>query len=517
MIKKYLTEKNMVALVLSLILLHPILDLDHILYPYLDALGLPLPSTGLHFIVLPLFVLVVFFFIEPNKKKMGFLFGLYGVMLAGYFYQHHLFVKDLFDQLYLTNRYVYSVTTEFRYVLTLIIPYGLVYAFYRTKLNSDVLKRVVVITSALISIPLVLSNLFLFGPSTYVGKTMANFPYWFFGIYDIFHPRQLATKFFFSEGNTTGILLFGLYPMLISIYLQAKKYQWSLLGLIIIQGLAMYVLATRVATFGVPIMLGVMIALVILILLLKLETIQKQRIGLLSIVFVIFLSIYPFTPAVVNQTIDAENNGFVFSDENDRMTAKDYVIDGAKELIPGSAEYNYYYMYIFRDYAYFLTIPSIYYEWYYPYQIDAKWYVDLIFEVPLEQRASGRQFQRIFSDYKFNQLDSTQKLFGYSYSMFMNGSILLEQDFMMQKYTFGYLGVAILLGPWLALLAWIAVLFLRRLKQNFNLETLSIGLFIGAILGGAYMSGHVLDQFFTTTYLAFGMAYLLQNLTDKNA
>jgi hypothetical protein len=230
-------------------------------------------------------------------------------------------------------------------------------------------------------------------------------------------------------------------------------------------------------------------------------------------VFVIFLSIYPYTPAVVNQTIDAENNGYVFDNEDYRLNAKDDVFDGAAALIPGSAEYNYYYIHIFRDYAFFLTIPKIYWEWYYPYDIDAKWYVDLIFEYPLEQRASGRQFQRIFSDYKFNQLDSTQKLFGYSYSMFMNGSILLEQDFYMQKYTFGYLGVVILLGPWIGLLIWIAYLFIRRLKYNFNLQTLSLGLFIGAIMGGAYMSGHVLDQFFTTTYLAFGMAYLIQNLS----
>lgn len=514
-VKSLFSKENTLTVTVLIVLLHPILDLDHIFYSFLDRFNLPLPSTLLHFLVLPLFILMVYFILEPKKLKVGIGFGLYGLVVIGYFILHHLYVKDLFDQLYLTNRYVYSLSKEFQYVLTLIIPFGMIYAFFRVDLNEKVFNKIIVWTSILIAIPLFLSNLFLFGPSTYVGDTMANFPTWFFGIYDTFHPRQLATKFFFSEGNTTGILLFAIYPLLIKQYFEDRKHRYGLLVLIAIQGMAMYVLATRVATYGVPLMLGTMLAVYTFLVFIKKIRMDWKPFLILSSVFLVFITILPYTPAMVNQTIDAENNGYVFDNEDYRVTAKDYVKDGAKNLIPGSAEFNYYYIHIFKDYAYFLTIPKIYWEWYYPYTIDAKWYVDLIFNYDLSQRASGRQFEKIFSEYKWNQLSATQKLFGYSYTMFMNGSILLEQDFLMQRYSFGYLGLAILVGPWLVVSLLLLYVFLRKFNANLNLTVLSLGLSLVALFGGAYMSGHVIDQFLTTTYMALIFGFLFSFMVGR--
>lgn len=514
-LKEIFNRENLITTTIVVVLLNPILDIDHIFYSVWDKTGLPLPSTVLHFLILPLFVLIVYLFIEPKKIKAGIALSIYGAIVLSYFAVHHFFVKDLFEQLYLTNRYVYSLSYELQYVLTLVIPFGLIYAFYRLDLNANILKKIIITTSILISIPLFLSNLFVFGPSTYVGNTMANFPTWFFGIYDVFHPRQLATKFFFSEGNTTGIILFSIYPLLISYYFEAKKKSIWLLVLIFVQGIAMYVLATRVATYGVPIMLGSMIILYLFVYAIKRFKFDYRKLFGILLIFSILLGMYNFTPAVENQRIDSENDGLVLNEDYQRLEGKG-TLEAGKDLIPGTAEYNYYYQYMFEQYYFLLTIPSIYYEWYYPYQIDSKFYVDLIFNYELYQRASGRQFERIFSDYKWNRLDSTQKLFGYSYSMFMNGSILLEQDFLMQKYAYGYLGAIILVGPWLMILAFIAYLFLRNFLANLNLKTLALGLSIGGMLGGAYLSGHVLDQFFSTVYLALFVSILILEM-KRNA
>jgi hypothetical protein len=166
---------------------------------------------------------------------------------------------------------------------------------------------------------------------------------------------------------------------------------------------------------------------------------------------------------------------------------------------------------MFEQYYFLLTIPAIYYEWYYPYTIDPKFYVDLVFNYTLYERASGRQFQRIFFDYKWNKLTDQQKLFGFGYSRFMQGSILLEQDFLMQKYTFGLIGTILMTAPWILLLLIILYRVLTKINQHLNLNFIATGIGFVGILLAAYLSGHVLDQFLTNVYLALLLAVLFKS------
>lgn len=509
-LKSYLSNETIMTLMMLLVLIQPIIDLDYLLYPTLDPIGIPLPSTVVFFIGMPLVFALAFLLKETSKKKVFLFTSLYLGVVGIYFVIHHLMVKDMFELLYLTNRYDYTLTTELRYVLTMIIPLGLVYAFFKTEFTQKVFDRIVIITSLLISVPLFFSNLFLFGPSTYYdGPTLANFPYWFFGIYDDINPKQLATKFFFSEGNTTGIILFSIYPLIINIFFKAKK-KLPYLALIIIQGWAMYVLATRVATYGVPLMIAATTGIWIFQILMKKEKFQWKPLVMIGLVFLMFYSSLSYTPAVVNLQIDYRNNSAVWDDEYIRLQAKDE-LEG-ENLIPGTAQFNYYYENIFKNYAWLLTLPDVYYKWYYPYKIDPKFYVDLIFEVEFADRTSGRQFERIFFDYKWAKLSDLQKLFGFGYSRFMMGSILLEQDFIMQAYTLGYVGTVLLTGPWLILLGIIILKGLRKFKYACTMDILTLGVAIVAMFGGAYLSGHILDQFFSSTYLALYIGFMFTKL-----
>ena len=499
--KKYATNENLITLMIMVVLLQPIVDIDYLLYPYIDPIGLPLPSTIFYFIGMPIIVLLAFMVKDQNKKKTFLFTSLYLAVVAIYFLAHHMIVKDMFELLYLTNRYDYTLTNELKYILTLIIPFGLIYAFFKSEFNQKLINKIVIWSSILIAFPIFFSNLLLFGQSTYYqGPTMANFPTWFMGIYDRFNPKMLATRFYFSEGNTTGIVMFAIYPMLIRQFFTTSK-KWFILALIIIQGWAMLILATRVATYGASLMIGVTLAIWLVLVFLKKEKFDWKPFVTLTLVMLMFIAALPYTPAVKNLEVDNRNNQLVFEDEDLRQQFKDEIDD--EELIPGTAEFNFYYQHIFEDYYWLLTISEEYWKWFYPYQIDPKFYVDLIFEYDFWERQSGRQFQQIFFDYKWEKLSDTQKLFGFGYSRFMMGSILLEQDFIMQIYTLGYLGTIILTFPWLTLLLYMMYSIIRNFKKacDFDLIVLVVG--YGAILGGAYMSGHVLDQFFSSTYLAF--------------
>ena len=114
----------------------------------------------------------------------------------------------------------------------------------------------VLFLSGIISIPILIGDLYVFADSTYYGKTVGNVFSWFSGIYSWYHPRTLASKFFFNEGNTIGILLFMILPLMYYFFASAetKKERKKILFLIVIQSMAMQMLATRVATYGAVMM-----------------------------------------------------------------------------------------------------------------------------------------------------------------------------------------------------------------------------------------------------------------------
>lgn len=511
LIKKINTNENFVILMSLIVLLQPIIDIDYLLFPILDKIGIPLPSTVFYFIGMPFVILLTFFLKEENKKKTFLFASIYGTIIIIYFVFHHINVKDLFDTLYLTNRYDYIMSTEIRYIVTLIIPFGLIYAFYKTEFTQKTINKIVIWSSILIAGPIFVSNLFLFGLSTYYdGYTLANFPTWFFGIYETHLPKYLTTRFFFSEGNTTGIILFSIYPILIRQIFSSNK-KWFIGALIIIQGWAMYILATRVATYGVLLMLGFSILVYLFLVILKKEKFNWKPLLALLLIFSSFFVTLSYTPAVRNLEIDNRNDLAVYEDEELRLGWKDQ-IEPDEELIPGTEKFNYYYQNIFEQYYWLLTLPDIYYKWYYPYYFDPKFYVDLIFEYDFFERQNGRQFQKIFFDYKWAELTANQKLFGFSYSRFMYGSILLEQDFIMQVYTLGYIGSAILTFPWIGILLYMVYKALKSFKYIFDYDLIVLVIAFGSILGGAYLSGHVLDQFFSSTYLAFFASVILFKL-----
>lgn len=517
-IKRISNKENLTAVLVALVLIQPIIDMDWILYKFLDPIGLPLPSTIIYFIGMPLIMILAFFIFDQNKKKTIIFSSLYLITIGIYFVLHHISTKDMFELLYLTNRYTYTLTTELRYVLTLIIPFGLVYAFFKSELKQSTFDKIVFYTSILISFPLFFSNLFLMSPATYYnGPTLANFPTWFFGIYDTFQPKQLASKFYFSEGNTTGIILFSLFPLLINAYYKSEKH-WKYVIVMFIHGSAMLILGTRVGTYGAALMLAVTLALWIVLALLKKVAFHWKKHLIVALLAAIFYMSLPYTPAVMNMGIDVRNNSAVWEDEYLRQQWKDELAndEAAQLLIPGSAEFNYYYQYIFRQYYWLLTLSNAYYLDYYPYVIDAKFYVDYIFEVDFYDRINARQFEHYFFDYKWQKLNTYQRLFGFGYSRFMMGSILLEQDFVMQAYTLGYIGTSLLTLPWLALLLYIIYKGLRQFKRICSSDFLVTGLAFASILGGAYLSGHVLDQFFSSTFIALYAAMLLISLKKKN-
>lgn len=516
-------ERVLEIAVLLLIILQPIMDMDYLIYDFLDQFGIPRISTIVRFIVIPLMVLACFFLKDKNKKKTFILGGLYGICLGGYFLLHCKQASALYEVLDFTNNFKFSLFQELTYVLTLVMPIGMVYLMGHMHFDKKVLKFITVFLSTVISVPILIGDLFVFGKSTYFGYTVANFFSWFNGIYEAYHPRTLASKFFFNEGNTLGILLFMLLPLLFYYFSESenKKERMYMGALILVQSLSMQILATRVATYGAVVIPVIFIAILVVDFLVK-KFLNKEeaKLNLRTIIFslvcaAIFFAILDYTPAIQNQKVDAVNDVALITNgaaDEGRSSLKD-----GEELIPGSKEYNDFYIFMFETYGikarYITSVPSMYYVDYYNYKFDPKFWVDVTF-MDVYDRVSGRQIQTIFMNYKYAKLNQIEKIFGMGYSTFMNGSIVLEQDFKQQIYTLGYLGTLLCVMPWIFVVLWGVLQVLMHFNKLVNKEVMCYAFALVAALGCAYMSGHTLDQFVTTVFMSLVTAVLINRIQE---
>lgn len=86
---------------------------------------------------------------------------------------------------------------------------------------------------------------------------------------------------------------------------------------------------------------------------------------------------------------------------------------------------------------------------------------------------------------------------------------------MQQYYTFGPLGAFLLLSPWIGLTLVGVFLLFKYFKVNFNLLNACYAMAVVFAFGSGFMSGHVLDQFLTSTMMALFVAILLKRMLGK--
>ena len=165
--KTFTTQETWLhRLILILITIQPLIDLDYLVYDWLNQYGLPRPSTVMRFVILPVLIIAAYFIHDKNKKRTGILAGIYAVLFAVYFYLHDKQAAGLVERLDFTDNFQYSRWGELTYCLTLLAPVVFIYAIYHEHFSMKELKNMVLFESGIISVPIVLGDLYVFGIST---------------------------------------------------------------------------------------------------------------------------------------------------------------------------------------------------------------------------------------------------------------------------------------------------------------------------------------------------------------
>lgn len=515
MLKKIKPYLFPVALVL--VILHPVIELD-----YLIATYLPIRFTTLiNFIILPLLILLCFLSYEKDKKRLFILALLYGLPFIIYFFLHCKTSNYLSYNLFLPDNYVFLIKDEIVYTITLLLPLVYIYFFYQDEIKEEWLEIATITSSLTVALPIFLSNLFICSYSTYEGYTKDNILSWFsLPFSENNRPRKYASKFFFKEGNTIGILLVCILPLLYYFFSKAKGKKKAFIGsLIAIHSLAMIILSTRVATYSTILIPLALFFIHLILTLLKQDKLQKSFLAFTLIMMIFNGLIIPFSPAYQNQKIDAMDYGYVIEHDQERNDIKQEVKRGGDGLIPYSKEWHDYWTYIFEDYSFMIGVtPPIYYTKWYDYHHDPKFWADLIFDYELSERVNGRQIENIFTKYKWDNLNNTQKLSGLGYGTFMRGGILIEQDFKMQYYAYGLVGFIFLMGPWLVTYIYAALkLITGYSKGKWTFLSIILMMSITLAFASAYLSGHCLDELSVSLFISLCFAILLRRLNYEQA
>ena len=520
MFKKFFDKKTLFILIFVLVALHPLYEVD-----YLFSANLPFrPTTFINFIIYPLLVLLAFCLFETKKKRVIIFTCIYVLLLIAYFIPHCLTGFYLQDHIHLTNLYYFTVYDEFFYIVSLLLPLAYIYIYNFCDLKEAILEKIVCTMSFVVSIPIVVSNFLKVTMTTYSTELMGNFFDWFSLPFDAesHHPRNYATKFFFKEGNTIGILLVVLLPLMYYFFLKEKdvKRKIFIAFLILTDSISMMMLGTRVASYCALLIPFTVLVVHIFTVIIKTSKFKKSFTLFCLFLTLINAGILPFCPAYQNQQYDAADYNTLKMDDSIRDGYRKGIEEGAEGFEPFSAAWVDYYVYMFEQYKFLMGVTqSAYYEYWYDYHVDPKFWVDLIFDYELEDRVNARQIENIFYKYKWQYLTFDQKLTGFTWSLFMHGGINIEQDFKLQFYSFGYLGFPLIMGPWLVIFLYIIYKFLTGFKKGkwtmFNIIAL-MSLTLGVVT--SCLSGHGFDQLSTNMFIALLCAYLIKNLRDvKNA
>lgn len=522
MIKNILKKENLFPIIFVLVALHPVYEMDYLFSSFLNSFGGFRPSVFIDYIIYPLLVVWAFLAFEKNKKRVLIFIAIYGALLIAYFIPHCLTGIYLQDNIHLSYTFMFTVKDEIIYLMNLLLPLCYIYVFCLSDLSEIVLKKISAVISAFISIPIVISNFLQIGYTTYLDEMRGSFFDWFSLPFNdtTDHPRKYATKFFFEEGNTIGILLVIVLPLMYYFFMkETDRKKKTVFGVLIaIHSLAMMILGTRVASYCAILVPLAMLGIHIFTSIIKTDHFKKGFAAFCVVLMVLNIGITPYCPAYQNQQFDASDFSTLKLDDNIREGYRKGITEGAEGMEPFGPAWIDYYCYMFQQYKFLIGVtPAEYYEYWYDYRVDPKFWVDLIFDYELEERVNSRQFETIFYKYKWNLLTPAQKLTGFTWSLFMWGGITIEKDFLVHFYTYGYLGFPLIIGPWIVAFLYIIYRFLMGFKDG-KWTALNIVLLMSVALSVAtsYLSGHGYDELSVSMFVALCCAYLIKELRVKN-
>lgn len=452
---------------------------------------------------------------STNKKQfikyIGFilLLGIYTIMHGWNLYQ--------FDHSIYTLQQPNFVVESYYIFRTFIIPLLLIFDIYYAHFTKEEILCILEKFITIISLVMVITNIFYIAQRTYGDATIYNsysiFNWFTFpNVYE-YSYYELTTKGWFLSGNQMSSILFMSYPVILwRAYDKRDRFHYLL---VILQSMAMYMLGTKTANMGC-----LLILIMFIILWAFFKIIKKAEKGILFfiVVLICFGALFPFSPVGYKMRYDKDNmeviNGSLLDQAMDAQMEEGSQIDYEKLIRDSrhfktlkadalSLEDKQFVLAYMDEFCSFFGISPFIIEHYHDLDHSEFW-THYIQETPNNDYRVLKTM--ILKDiYKKNDHFADRYL-GMGYTL---NYIYTEADYSYQYYSYGIIGILILIGPYYLLLGYVLFCGLKKFKEMFTMECAVY--FIAPVLGLliAKFSGHVLERAFPLMSMGVMISILL--------
>jgi len=493
------------------ILLQPTLD-TYILFEenIVNMFGMS-PAT----IIRLLFVAIlgmIFIFTLKSKKQYVF-YSIYALLVVGYCVMHHLTASS-FTSL-IPGNFNYSIISELFYIIRMLIPLVMIAISSNLKFKDNEFENIITILTLMTSGIIVFTNLLNISTGSYTGGKIVNFNIftWFQNIHASYTFYDTATKAYFNFANLISTLLFMLTPLLFA--QMFRHFNLKNIVLIILQLLAMFMLGTKVATYGFIISAFVMILVYLFFVFVKKELYFNSKIFITIVILLgLWFVIYPYSPC------NNRTSGTVIIGEDVKESEENKKNQGTlnktEDELAGLTEdekNEYIRNFVEKNHEIFYVNPDIFKK--YDYKYDPYFWYQM-FKEPYENQADNRVVvQRILERLKTVNNNDDDTLYGITYVR-MSNIFNLERDFLSHYYTLGVIGLIVFFAPYFLTLLICGIYVLIKYKTKLTIQNVTLIFGIACGLFGAYYCGNVMDGLTFTIILGFLCGQLINQVFIKS-
>ena len=399
--------------------------------------------------VIVIFTLFFYYFFT-SKNKHNFWILIYPALLGIYFIFHHINALNFYSLV--PGNFDYSIIEEALYFVKMLSPFMLIYCIYKASLTKDTIISIMKYLVLIISLIIIISNLFVFSYGSYSDATIkANFFEWFNSNTN-YSYRDLASKGLFEFGNQIAAILIMFLPFMIYSALEKRKIQDWLI--VILNIFSLILLCTRVSVLGIFIVLiYTIIACCFIDFINKKHFKFKQYISIIVILLVCIL-LLPFNPMfsrmarrqTIIENFDSEHNEVSSMSDNilDGNTVNSTVLDVKNSTVNNTIKNDvkisdtrdYMIKYIEDNYEDKELHEQFLYE-NYPYKYDPEfWYEFLQKDISLTTDSRYIELSMIKRVVEINN-NPLDKWLGITNTRLQN-IFNIEKDFVVQYYALRY-------------------------------------------------------------------------------
>lgn len=507
--KKEIINKMFIIALSIFVLMQPFLELMFFHKPnYPKAYGLKLAT----FIRIIIFGIVVVLFLLTNQleKKHIKYWMVYIGLICIYLIGNRINSKRFYS--FNPTGFNYSFKGEIFYLIRMLIPIITIFMIYYSNISKKQMNNIIIGVSLLISLNVILSNIFKLGYPTYShGKIEYTIFDWFSGKADM-EPYLLSTRGFFHD-PILSIALVSTLPYLIYLYIKDRKPYKAVIFILSI--IALVMMGTYASTFSTIIVLSIMLLVFVAKLLMERLIIKNKKysnkntyitVSVLTVLMILNAILVVKSPALLKKSFDREQM---------QLAEKEYMREGNKEKIDEEKVFamtREEQIKFFEERYKEVGFNPDFIHTFYSFKYDPEFWIDQMkkrsFEARRDQRSVEKDMFERVSKVSNNKGDI---IFGMGFSRASN-VFTLERDFLYQYYSVGIFGTILILGPYIAMLFAGIILILKQGITNFSVKTNALVLSSGLTLCLAGYSGNTVENLGISTIMALNYGLLLKNI-----